>query len=110
MTYEALKSLIIDAEECATLEQFLTECGSAYPDGSAYEDGTLEEKLTFIFSLREGVTFRKIFEFSGMKISEWSREYDIPRRTVDNWLANGATYHEPPQYLTLLLLSNLLSQ
>lgn len=109
MTYYQLMSLIISAQNCDTPEQFVVECAGSYPGGGACDNGAVADKLKIIYSLRDGLAMRDVVKLSGMSIASFSRHYKIPRRSVENWVADSDCAREPPQYLTLLLLSDLLS-
>ena len=43
---------------------------------------------------------KKIIEMSGLNQSEFSRKYDIPLRTIQDWNAEKRT---PPEYVLSLL-------
>lgn len=46
------------------------------------------------------MTFQEIKELSGMKLTELSRYFEIPYRTIQNW--NEGTYSAPEYLLKLM--------
>jgi len=109
MNYITLKSLLASAHDCQTLEQFIEEEGGAYPDQNAFDDGTLEQRLALIWTVRNGVTMKEIIEMYG-GAAEFSRRFGIAYNTANGWsTSSSANSRSAPEYVTLLFLSDYLS-
>lgn len=100
MTHLQLHALLLDAQDCTTLDEYIAECGGCVPAEYAVE------LLTALWQFRGGIRFRQLREFSGMYLAEFARCYSIPKRSVENWDANVTT---PPAYLMELILCDVLN-
>ena len=101
--------LRIAAEECSSLDEFITEEGGSLPEECYPADGSGDAPikiLSIIWELAHDFNFRKIRAISGMTQAEFVREYHIPRRTVEHWDVNERT---PPSYVLELLAADVLS-
>lgn len=110
MTHLQLHSLLLGAQDCADLDEYIAECGGSVPAEYISEDGdafAAIELLTNLWQFRGGIKFRQLREFSGMYLAEFARHYaGIPQRSIEDW---NAGKHEPPQYLLELLLADILN-
>lgn len=110
-TPESIRSLIFSAQECDTFESFCAEEGGALPDDASYADGSAEQILRVIWDGRDGgISPLAVRSLSGLSRAEYSRRYSIPVRTVENWECDGANAHRCPEYVSLLLLSDVLNR
>lgn len=88
MTYTTYRILKLDALECASLEDYIAECGGVCPyywytsDGSA---GTVIAGLTAIWNIAHGNGFNTLLELTGLGNVAFSRNFGMPLRTVENW-------------------------
>lgn len=109
MTHLQLHALLLGAQDCTDLDSYIAECGGSVPAEYANDTGdptAAVELLTALWRFRDGIQFRQLREFSGMRIADFSRCYGIPKRSVENWDANVTT---PPSYLMELLLTDVLN-
>lgn len=107
MTYTELRRLLIDADECNTLEQFLAETGGSL-DAEFYEsENAAYNLLADIWKLHENYTYRTLVEISGTSNRQIAIRYNIPIRTVENWHAES---HEITPYLLNLLASDIITE
>lgn len=109
MTKEKLHSLILDAQDCIDLEDFVSECGGSLPAAYYPEDGSPDKiisVLTDIWQFRDGLTFRKVLKISELTQAEISRRYDIPIRTIECW-CGGSTH--PKICLIELLTADIIT-
>lgn len=104
MTKSNLHRLLIDAQECADLETYMLEFGGSLP-AEYYPTGAVQ-LLTDLWNLSHNLTFRAIRRFSGLTQREFSAEYGIPTRTVEDW---DTGKREPPRYVLELLLSDIIT-
>lgn len=104
MTKSDLHRLLIDAQECADLETYIIETGGSLP-AEYYPTGAVQ-LLTDLWNLSRDLTFRAIRRFSGLTQREFSAEYGIPTRTVENW---DTGKREPPPYVLELLFSDIIT-
>lgn len=109
MTHFQLHTLLLDAQDCTTIDEYISECGGNVPAEYISEDGdptAAVELLTALWQFRDGIRFRQLREYSGMYLAEFARHYGIPKRSVENWDANVTT---PPAYLLELLLCDIMN-
>lgn len=104
MTKFDLHRLLIDAQECADLETYMLETGSSLP--AAYYPTGAVQLLTDLWNLSRDFTFRAIRKFSDLTQREFSAEYGIPVRTVEDW---DTGKREPPPYVLELILADILT-
>lgn len=109
MTHLHLHTLLLDAQDCTTIDEYIAECGGSVP--SEYADDTGDpaaavELLTDLWQFRDGIRFRQLREYSGMYLAEFARCYGIPKRSVENW---DADVTKPTSYLMELLLTDVLN-
>lgn len=100
--------LRIDAEDCASLEQYIAEEGGSLPEECYPADGSGDAPikiLTIIWELAHDFNFKKVRAVSRMTQSEFSIEYGIPRRTVEDWEGS----HSQLKYVLELLAADVLS-
>ena len=100
--------LRIDAEDCSSLEQYITEEGGSLPEECYPADMSAEKPIkimSIIWELAHDFNFKKVRAVSGMTQSEFAIEYGIPRRTVEDW--EGA--HSQLKYVLELLAADVVS-
>lgn len=103
MNIHTLRSLILSAQDCDTLELFALECGGALPE--SFPESRSIEVLSAIYRFAHNYTFTCVRSFSGMTQARFAQEYNVPLRTIENWDSGVRT---PPSYvLELLLLAEL---
>lgn len=107
MTYTELRRLLLDADECNTLEQFLAEVGGSL-DAEFYEaENAAYDLLTDIWKLHKNYTYRTLVEISGTSNRQIAIRYNIPIRTVENWHAES---HGITPYLLDLLAADIITE
>ena len=109
MLLSDFRRLRIAAEDCSSLEQYISEEGGSLPEECYPADGSGDAPikiLTIIWELVHDFNFRKLRAISGMTQAEFVREYRIPRRTIEHWDVNERT---PPPYVLELLAADVLS-
>lgn len=100
--------LRIDAEDCSSLEQYIAEEGGSLPEECYPADMSAEKPIkimSIIWEMAHDFNFKKVRAVSGMTQSEFSIEYGIPRRTVEDW--EGA--HSQLKYVLELLAADVVS-
>lgn len=109
MKLSELSRLLLDAQDCDTLESYMAECGGSLPDNTYYgADDKAANTLKTLYSCRDGVSIQTLLELHGGSTAEFARDYGIPRRTVQNWSLKTNEHREPPQYLLRLILADLI--
>lgn len=101
--------LRIAAEECSSLDEFISEEGGSLPEECYSADGNGDAPikiLTIIWELAHDFNFKKLRAISGLTQAEFVREYRIPRRTVEHWDVGERT---PPPYVLELLAADVVS-
>lgn len=110
-TPEFIRSLVMSAQDCENFESFISEEGGAIPDDASCADVSTDQILRVIWDGREdGLDPLAIRSLSGLSRAEYSRRYSIPVRTVENWECDGTNAHRCPEYVSLLLLSDVLNR
>ncbi len=101
--------LRIAAEECSSLDEYISEEGGSLPE-ECYPADMSEEKpikiMSIIWELTHDFNFRKLRAISGLTQAEFVREYRIPRRTIEHWDLDERT---PPPYVLEMLAADVLS-
>lgn len=106
MTYTELHRLLIDADECESLEQFLAETGGSL-DAEFYEsENAAYNLLADVWKLHESHTYRTMVEISGLSNRQIAVRYGIPIRTAENW---HISKREIATYLLDLIAADVLS-
>lgn len=94
MTYHRFLSLLSDVPDCASLEEYIAECGGAVPADSAEEAIRL---LTAIWTMsRDGLSIKSIAAACELPVRRLALTIDIPLRTVEDW-SSGARNPSPWQ-------------
>lgn len=100
--------LRIDAEDCSSLDEYIAEVGGSLPEECYPADMSAEKPIkimSIIWELAHDFNFKKVRAVSGMTQSEFSIEYGIPRRTVEDWEGS----HSQLKYVLELLAADVLS-
>lgn len=79
MTYKQYHRLKTFATECRTLEDYITGCGGVAP----------VQVLTDIWTVVRNPTFATLQGLSGMGNKEFSEEYGVKLRTVEDWKSHA---------------------
>lgn len=101
--------LRIAAEECSSLDEYISEVGGSLPEECYPADGSGDAPikiLTIIWELTHDFNFRKLRQISELTQESFVREYRIPRRTVEHWDVGERT---PPPYVLELLAADVVS-
>lgn len=109
MTKYILHALLLNAQECADPEIYMAEIGGSLPAEYYSDDGDADRAvriLTDLWNLSRDFTFRAIRKYSGLTQREFSDEYGIPVRSVENW---DTGKREPPPYVLELLLCDIIN-
>lgn len=111
-TASKIRELITSAADCETEEQYLAEEGGALPDDAPYDDGTAESLLRMLYRCKDGIDPTEVRQLSGMGRAEFSRQYGINIRTIENWESEeGSTnYRKAPDHVMYLLLADVLNR
>lgn len=109
-TPDSIHALILSAQDCPTIASFIAKYGSVIRTAS-FPDGTAKLLFQILYESRDdGIDPLAIRALSGLSRAEYSRRYSIPVRTVENWECDGANAHKCPEYVSLLLLSDVLNR
>lgn len=101
--------LRIAAEECSSLDEYISEEGGSLPEECYPADGSGDAPikiLSIIWELSHDLNFRKLRAISGLTQESFVREYRIPRRTIEHWDVGERT---PPPYVLELLAADMLT-
>lgn len=80
-------------------ERFCAEIG--YPEDAPSEENFI--KVTKIISAAADNSIKELVELSGLKLTDFSRKFQIPYRTLQNWVSETQNSRRPPEYLSLLI-------
>ncbi|MCH5206891.1 MAG: hypothetical protein J1F09_08040 [Oscillospiraceae bacterium] len=98
MTYDYYKTLLGEYINFGrSEEQFLGEVG--YPADLDLSADGLIAAISIIAAVTDG-DFKRLVDLSGLKMTDFSRKFAIPYRTVQDWCSKDRT---PPEYLPMLI-------
>lgn len=109
MNKSTLHRLLLGAQDCATLDEYIAEEGGSLPAEYYSPDGSADdavELLEILWNLSRSLNFSSVRKLSGLTQRAFADEYSIPVRTIENW---DAGMREPPQYVLELLLADIIS-
>lgn len=106
MTKQQFHAQRISALDCTDFEQFVAECSSSMPEEYFAEGVDIAAAMQQIWDLSYDFTFRRLHDIHGVSLQAFSREYEIPLRTLEEWNAGRRT---PPEYVLELLCADVLS-
>lgn len=95
------KDLIL-ASECENEEKYLKKKGIEVFE----EDNSLHVALNTIWELAHDFCFARIRKISKLTQAEFSAQYGVPKRSVENW-DTGVT--APPRYVLELLAADVIA-
>lgn len=95
------KDLIL-ASECENEEKYLKKKGIEVFE----EDNSLHVALNTIWELAHDFGFAHIRKISKLTQAEFSAQYGVPKRSVENW-DTGVT--APPRYVLELLAADVIT-
>lgn len=103
ISYHDFTRLLADTKEFETLDAYIAECG-----GSVNADvGAVIELLTTIWALgHDGLNVDRILQIGDMSLTNLSREYKIPYRTIQGW---KLAERNPPEWLLPMIAYAVLS-
>lgn len=85
--YPDFLRLLADATECATLDQYMAECGGSVP---LDDMGNVVKLIETIYTLgHDGLTIKRISDVIGIPVRQIAIRYGIPQRTLENWSAGS---------------------
>jgi DNA-binding transcriptional regulator YiaG len=83
ITYTRFLSLLSDVPDCASLDEYIAECGGSVPADSAEEAIRL---LTAIWTMsRDGLSIKSVAAACEVSVRRIAITLDIPARTVEDW-------------------------
>lgn len=83
ITYPRFQALLLDVPDCASLEEYIAECGGSVPADSAEEAICL---LTAIWAMsHNGLCIKSIAAACELPVRRLAITLDIPVRTVEDW-------------------------
>lgn len=82
MTYNNYRTLVGEAKNLPTEEKFIGEVG--YPADEPLDTEDFLKVLHIIYTVANE-NFLEIFNISGLKLSVFSRKFNIPYRTLQGW-------------------------
>lgn len=107
MTYQDFRRLVMDAEECETLEGYMAEIGGSVP--VSVPDRQVIPLLTACWDYAHDRSARGARKISGLSRAAFAREYHLPIRTLENWEADeNANARRAPGYVLDLLASAVI--
>ena len=102
MTYQDFRRLVMDAEECETLEDYMAQIGGSVP--VSVPDQQVIPLLTACWDYAHDRTARGARRIAGLSRAAFAREYHLPIRTLENWEAEESTNaRRAPEYVLDLL-------
>lgn len=104
MTKSDLHRLLLGAQDCANIDEYIAEEGGSLP--AAYYPTGAVQLLTDLWNLSGNLNFRAIRKISDLTQRAFAEEYNIPVRTVEDW---DTGKREPPPYVLELLLADILT-
>lgn len=106
MKLSEVSRLLCTAQECNTIEDYLAECGGSLPDDSYYDHADKAiETLKVLYACRDGVNIQTLLALHGGGVTEFRKEYGLPKQTLWNWMTG---HNAPPQYVLRLILADLI--
>lgn len=87
-------------------ERFCAEIG--YPEDAPSEKNFMKA-MSIIAAAADG-DMKRLVELTGMKLTSFTRNFNIPYRTAQKWLIDTKDGHTPPPYLPLLIGYALVSE
>lgn len=104
ITYPRFQALLIDVPDCASLEEYIAECGGSVPADSAEEAIRI---LTAVWTMaHDGLTIRSIADACDLSMLSLCKHLDISRRTVGDW---STGQRNPPAWQLPLIAYAALS-
>lgn len=98
IAYTRFLSLLSDVPDCASLEEYIAECGGSVPTDRADEAVRL---LTIIWTMgHDGLTIKSIAAACDLSVRRLAMTYGLKQRTVEDWAAGKAS--PPPAQLPLI--------
>lgn len=82
MTYQDFTRLIGGARDCETEDQYITEAGGSVPADDIDE---VLRILHYCWTYAQTQTPSTVRSLTGLSQAAFAREYNIPRRTIENW-------------------------
>lgn len=106
MTKQQFHAHRLNAIDCSDFEQYTTKCGGSMQEEHFADDSDIVSIMRQIWDLAHDFTFRRLHTIRGGSLAAFSREYDIPLRTLEDWNADRRT---PPDYVLELLSADVLT-
>ena len=85
--YSDFYRLMMDAKECASVKEYIAECGGSVPLDDAAQTMQLLERIWSM--AHEALTIKTISDACGIAVRQIALNYHIPQRTLENW-SNGS--------------------
>lgn len=104
MTYKSYLTLVNECKNYDSAETILAEYG--FPADCEFSMEGLIKAFAIIFAVSRG-DVAKLVEISGGNISAFGREYNIPLRTVTNWVGG---VRKAPEYVIQMIGYAVMSE
>ena len=97
ISYSHFLRLLSDVTECATLDEYIAECGGSVPLDDVNQ---VIDLLGLIYEIGCDLSIKTIAASCGISVRRLAMSYGIPTRTVENWAYGSA--RPPLCYLPLI--------
>ena len=101
MTYQDFRRILLDASEFEDVEHYIAEVGGSLPE--TIHDKDVIPLMSDLYAFSREHSARCIREIAGLSQADFSREYKIPKRTLENWETNGQSSRTAPEYVLDML-------
>ena len=92
ISYSHFLRLLLAVQDCATLDEYIAECGGSVPLDDINQ---VIDLLGLIYEIGRDLSIKNIAASFGVSVRCLAMSYGIPTRTLENW-ASGVS--RPPQW------------
>lgn len=100
LNYERYLGYVDFAKSAKSWEDFMSEYG--YPADCPYDAEGLIQMCQIVFAVSRQ-DCKELVKLSQMSGAALARKYNIPCKTLDNWLSPGTQKRTAPKYVTELI-------
>lgn len=103
ISYSHFLRLLYSVPDCATLDEYIAECGGSVPLDDVDQ---VIDLLGLIYEIGRDLSIKNIAASCGVSVRRLAMSYGIPTRTLENWASCASC---PPQWQLPLIAYAALS-